>query len=114
MTKTAKASRMKIRVSPRKLNLVAKMIRGMTASRAVAALSFSPKRCASEVQKALESAIANAENNHGLDIDYLVVSNASVGQGFALKRFSARAKGRGTRIKKYFSHVFIEVTEKKA
>jgi large subunit ribosomal protein L22 len=114
MENTAKASRMKIRVSPRKLNLVAKMIRGMKVDRAVSALAFSPKRCAIEVKKTLESAIANAENNHGLDIDYLVVSNATVGQGFALKRFSPRAKGRGTKIKKYFSHVFIEVTEKKA
>lgn len=111
---TATAQRCKIRVSPRKLNLVAKQIRGMTAGKAVNALMFSPKRCAIEVRKALESAIANAENNHGLDIDYLVVSNASVGQGFALKRFSARAKGRGVKIKKYFSHIFIEVTEKKA
>lgn len=111
---TATAQRRKIRVSPRKLNLVAQQIRGMTASKAINALTFSPKRHAIEVKKALESAIANAENNHGLDIDYLVVSNASVGQGFAMKRFHARAKGRGARIKKYFSHIFIEVTEKKA
>ena len=111
---TATAQRRKIRVSPRKLNLVAQQIRGMAVAKAINALTFSPKRCAIEVRKALESAIANAENNHGLDIDYLVVSNASIGQGFALKRFQARAKGRGVKIKKCFSHIFIEVTEKKA
>jgi len=116
MTKngTARAERNKIRVSPRKLNLVAKQIRGMTAARALDVLTFSPKRCASEVHKALASAVANAENNHGLDIDYLVVSSATVGQGFTMKRMHARAKGRGASIKKYFSHLFIEVTEKKA
>ena len=109
----ARAERNKIRVSPRKLNLVAKQIRGMTAGKALDALKFSPKRCAIEVHKALASAIANAENNHGLDIDFLVVSNATVGQGFAMKRMHPRAKGRGVKIKKYFSHLFIEVTEKK-
>lgn len=111
---TARAERNKIRVSPRKLNLVAKQVRGMPVGKALDALKFSPKRCAAEVHKALASAVANAENNHGLDIDFLVVSSATVGQGFAMKRMHARAKGRGVRIKKYFSHVFIEVTEKKA
>lgn len=110
----ARCERRKIRVSPRKLNLVAQQIRGLKVDKALDSLKFSPKRCAIEVYKALASAIANAENNHGLDIDYLVVSSATVGQGFTMKRMHARAKGRGVRIKKYFSHVFIEVTEKKA
>ena len=113
-TNTAKAVRKKIRVSPYKLNLVAEQIRGLQVGRALDVLRFSPKRCASEVHKALASAVANAENNHGLDIDYLVVLSATVGQSFALKRFNARAKGRGVRIKKFFSHLFIEVAEKKA
>lgn len=113
-SRTAKAIRKKIRVSPYKLNLVAQQIRGLNVAKALDVLSFSPKRCASEVHKALASAVANAENNHGLDIDYLVVSSATVGQSFALKRFHARAKGRGVRIKKFFSHLFIEVAEKKA
>jgi len=110
----ARAVRKKIRVSPQKLNLVAQQIRGLNVAKALDVLNFSQKRCASEVYKALSSAVANAENNHGLDVDYLVVSSATVGQGFAMKRFHARAKGRGVRIKKYFSHLFIEVAEKKA
>lgn len=111
---TARAECRKIRVSPRKLNLVAKQIRGLPVGKALNVLQFSPKRCAIEVRKTLSSAIANAEFNHGLDVDFLVVSSASVGQGFTMKRFHARAKGRGVRVKKYFSHLFIEVTEKKA
>lgn len=110
----ANAERRKIRVSPRKLNLVAQQVRGMQVGDALNVLKFSRKRCAEEVYKAVSSAVANAENNHGLDIDSLVVSTATVGQGFAMKRMRARAKGRGARIKKYFSHLFIQVTEKKA
>ena len=110
----AYAERNKIRVSPRKLNLVAKQIRGMSAAQALDAMRFSQKRYSEEVYKALSSAIANAENNHGLDVDYLVVSRATVGQGIAMKRMKPRAKGRGARIKKYFSHLFVQVTEKKA
>lgn len=110
----ARAERRKIRVSPRKLNLVAKQIRGMHVEKALDVLKFSQKRCAEEVYKAISSAVANAENNHGLDVDSLVVSSATVGQGFAMKRMHARAKGRGARIKKYFSHLFVQVTEIKA
>jgi large subunit ribosomal protein L22 len=110
----ARAERNKIRVSPRKLNLIAQQIRGMNVDKALDVLKFSQKRNAAEVYKALASAVANAENNHGMDIDNLVVHQAVVGQGFAMKRFQARAKGRGVKIKKYFSHLFIEVAEKKA
>src|SRR5438477_11837786 len=87
-----------IRISPRKLNLVAQSIRGQRAETALATLTFSPKRVARMVKKVLESAIANAENNHDLDVDDLVVSEASVGKNLIMKRFHARARGRGGRI----------------
>jgi large subunit ribosomal protein L22 len=101
-----------IRVSPRKLNLVAGQIRGKAASAAVNELKFSRKRIAEDVRKALESAIANAENNHQLDVDRLVVSEASVGKALVLKRFHARARGRGAGILKPFSNLTIVVKER--
>ena len=101
-----------LRVSPQKLNLVAAMIRGMDANKAIAALSFSRRRIAGDVKKALQSAIANAENNHSLDVDRLVVKEAHVGKGLVMKRFKARARGRGARILKPFSHLTIIVAEK--
>ena len=91
-----------LRVSPQKLNLVATMIRGMDVNKAIAALSFSRRRIAGDVKKALQSAIANAENNHSLDVDRLFVKEAHVGKGLVMKRFRARAKGRGARILKPF------------
>ena len=101
-----------LRVSPQKLNEVAGMIRGQKADKALATLSFSRRRIAIDVKKALQSAIANAENNHSLDVDNLVVSEAHVGKGLVMKRFRARARGRGARILKPFSHLTIVVAEK--
>ena len=101
-----------LRVSPQKLNLVAALIRGMDVNKAVAALSFSRRRIAGDVKKGLESAIANAENNHSLDVDRLFVKEAYVGKGLVMKRFRARAKGRGARILKPFSHLTIVVSER--
>jgi large subunit ribosomal protein L22 len=109
----ARAVGRSIRTSPRKLNLVAQSIRGQSAERALATLTFSPKRVAREVKKVLQSAIANAENNHDLDVDDLVVSEASVGRNMVLKRFHARARGRGARIEKPFSQLTIIVEEKR-
>ena len=89
-----------LRISPQKLNLVATMIIGMDANKALAALSFSRRRIANDVKKALQSAVANAENNHSLDVDRLYVKEAHVGKGLVMKRFKARARGRGSRILK--------------
>ncbi len=100
-----------IRTSPRKLNLVAGMIRGLKAEQALNALTFSKRRVAGEVKKVLESAIANAENNHQLDVDQLVVAEAHVGKALMMKRFHARARGRGARIEKPFSRLTIIVRE---
>jgi large subunit ribosomal protein L22 len=100
-----------IRVSPRKLNLVAAMIRGHKAQDAVASLTFSKRRIAQTVKKTLESAIANAENNHQLDVDRLVVSKAEVGRAMVMKRFHARGRGRASRVEKWFSHLKIVVAE---
>mgnify|MGYP001422359744 FL=1 len=108
----AKAVLRNLRVSPQKLNLVATMIRGMDANKAVSALSFSRRRIAGDVKKVLQSAIANAENNHSLDVDRLMVKEAHVGKGLVMKRFKARARGRGARILKPFSHLTIIVAEK--
>ena len=108
----AKAVLRNLRVSPQKLNLVAAMVRGMDASKAVAALTFSRRRISNDVQKVLESAIANAENNHSLDVDRLYVKEAYVGKGLVMKRFRARARGRGAKILKPFSHLTIIVAEK--
>ncbi len=100
-----------VRTSPQKLNLVAQMIRGKRAEQAVTDLEFSSRRVSQDVKKCLESAIANAENNHNLDIDKLVVSEAYVGKSIVMKRFRARAKGRGARILKPFSNLTIVVKE---
>ena len=100
-----------IRVSPQKLNLVAQMIRKETVSRAISMLQFSKRRISYIVEKALRSAIANAENNHSLDIDKLIVKEAFVGKGLVMKRFHARARGRGARIIKPFSHLTILLSE---
>ena len=101
-----------IRVSPRKLNLVAVLIRNQSASAAVATLTFSKRRIAKQVKKALESAIANAENNHQLDVDRLVVARAEVGRSMVMRRFHARGRGRSARIEKWFSHLKIVVAER--
>jgi large subunit ribosomal protein L22 len=107
----AKAIARMLRVSPQKLNLLAQLIRGKKVDRALADLEFSRKRIAHEVKKTLESAIANAENNHGLDVDDLIVSQAFVGKAMVMKRFHARARGRGARILKPFAHITIVVRE---
>ena len=107
----AQAVTWNIRVSPRKLNLVAGMIRGKKAQDAVAQLTFSKRRIAVTVKKTLESAIANAENNHSLDVDRLVVSKAEVGRAQVMKRFHARGRGRASTVEKWFSHLKIVVAE---
>ena len=101
-----------IRSSPRKLNLVAELIRGMAADQALNQLTFSRRRVAGEVKKVLMAAVANAENNHDLDVDRLVVAEASVGKALVMKRFRARARGRVGRIKKPFSRLRIVVEER--
>jgi large subunit ribosomal protein L22 len=101
-----------IRVSPRKLNLVAGMIRNQPAAKAVATLTFSKKRIAQDVRKALRSAIANAENNHQLDVDRLVVTRAEVGRSIVMRRFQARGRGRASRVEKWFAHLRIVVAER--
>ena len=103
-----------LKTSPRKLDLVAGLIRGLPAGRAVVALEFSRKRIAQAVRKALESAIANAENNHNLDVDRLYVAEASVGKRMVLKRLHARARGRASRIEKPYSRIRIVVRERAA
>ena len=100
-----------LRISARKLNLVAQSIRGLKVQRALNELEFSHKRIASDVRKALYSAISNAENNHNLDIDSLVVAEAFVGKNLVMKRFAARARGRASRIEKPFSEITIVVRE---
>ena len=107
----AKAVARMLRVSPQKLNLVAQLIRGKKASSALADLQFSRKRIAGDVKKCLESAIANAENNHDLDVDALVVAEASVGKSITMKRFATRGRGKSTRILKPFSRLRIVVRE---
>jgi large subunit ribosomal protein L22 len=100
-----------LRTSARKLNLVAQSIRGLKVQRALNELEFSHKRIAKDVRKALYSAISNAENNHSLDIDSLVVAEAFVGKNLIMKRFSPRARGRASRIEKPFSEITIVVRE---
>jgi large subunit ribosomal protein L22 len=107
----AKAVCRMIRVSPQKLNLVAQLIRGKKVDRALSDLAFSSKRIALDVKKTLESAIANAENNHDLDVDDLVVAEAYVGKALVMKRFSPRARGRAGRIEKPFANLTIVVRE---
>ena len=107
----AKAVGRMIRTSPQKLNLVAQLIRGKKAEQALNDLTFSRRRVAVDVKKVLQSAIANAENNHNLDVDSLIVSEAYVGKNLVMKRFRARAKGRAARILKPFSQLTIVVRE---
>jgi large subunit ribosomal protein L22 len=110
----ARAIARNLRVSPRKLNLVAQSIRGLAVSKALAELQFSEKRISGAVKKLLQSAIANAENNHSLDVDELVVAEAYVGKNLVMKRFSPRARGRAGRIEKFFSQITIVVRERQA
>jgi large subunit ribosomal protein L22 len=107
----AQAVTRNIRISPQKLNLVAQMIRGKKVDKALADLTFSRKRIALDVKKTLESAVANAENNHNLDVDSLVVSEAYVGKNMVMKRWRPRARGRVARIMKPFSQLTVIVKE---
>ena len=100
-----------IKVSPKKLNIIISPIRGLNVEKALNYLSFSQKRISYQIKKALQSAIANAENNHQLDVDKLYVHEASVGKGLVLKRFKPRAKGRGVRVLKHFSNLTIKFKE---
>ena len=109
--KEAQAVRRMVRVSPQKLNLVAALIRGKKVATALADLQFSRKRIAVEVRKTLQSAIANAENNHDLDVDNLVVAEAHVGKALVMKRFNPRARGRVGKILKPFSNLTVVVRE---
>lgn len=108
----AKAFLASIRTSPRKLNLVAESIRGLNAEAAVAQLTFNTRRVAKDVKKVLQSAIANAENNHQLDVDRLYVAEAYVGKAMVMKRWRARARGRVGRIEKTFSNLTVVVRER--
>jgi large subunit ribosomal protein L22 len=110
----AKAVARMLRVSPQKLNLVTQLIRGKKVATALADLEFSRKRIARDVRKCLESAIANAENNHDLDVDDLIVAEAHVGKAMVLKRFAPRGRGKIGRIMKPFSHLTIIVREVEA
>jgi large subunit ribosomal protein L22 len=107
----AQAVARSLRVSPQKLNLVAQLIRGKKVDKALADLTFSHKRIAKDVKKTLQSAIANAENNHGLDVDQLIVAEAYVGKNLVMKRFHPRARGRMGRIEKPFSQLTVVVRE---
>jgi large subunit ribosomal protein L22 len=100
-----------LRVSPQKLNLLAQLIRGKKVDKALADLTFSRKRIARDVKKTLESAIANAENNHDLDVDALIVSEAYVGKGLVMKRLKASARGRASRIEKPFARITVVVRQ---
>ena len=102
----------RLRTGSRKRNLVAQLIRGLPAEKAVVQLSFSPRRISREVKRVLESAIANAENNHNLDVDRLVVAEAYVGKSIVMKRFRPRARGRMGRISKPFSRITVVVRER--
>ena len=107
----AKAIARMLRVSPQKLNLVAQLIRGKKVATALADLQFSQKRIAKDVKKCLESAIANAENNHDLDVDDLIVAEAHVGKALVIKRFTPRGRGRMGRIFKPFANLTIVVRQ---
>ena len=109
----ARAVARNLRVSPQKLNLVAGLIRGKKVNSALADLEFSKKRIAQDVRKCVMSAVANAENNHGLDVDDLVVAEAWVGKNLVMKRFAARGRGRSSRILKPFSQITVVVREVK-
>jgi large subunit ribosomal protein L22 len=101
-----------LRISPRKLNLVARTIRGKSASTALAELSFSRRRIARDVRKVLQAAIANAENNHQLDVDRLYVKEATVGRALVLRRFHTRGRGRSARVEKHYAHLTLIVRER--
>ena len=101
-----------LRTSPRKLNLVAETIRGKAAASALAELTFSHRRIARDVKKVLQAAIANAENNHQLDVDRLYIKEATVGRAFVLKRFHTRGRGRSARVEKHFAHLTVVVRER--
>ena len=101
-----------LRTSPRKLNLVAETIRGKAAASALAELTFSHRRIARDVKKVLEAAIANAENNHQLDVDRLYIKEATVGRAFVMKRFHTRGRGRSARVEKHFAHLTVVVRER--
>ena len=101
-----------LRVSPQKLNLIAGMIKGMDAEKALAALTFSRRRISNDVKKAVQSAIANAENNHQLDVDRLFIKEAFVGKAITMRRFRPRARGRTGRLRKPFSHLTVVVSER--
>jgi large subunit ribosomal protein L22 len=107
----AKAVARMLRVSPQKLNLVAQLIRGKSAQTALADLEFSRKRIARDVKKTLESAIANAENNHDLDVDDLIVAEAHVGHAMAIRRFHARGRGKAASVYRPFAHLTIVVRQ---
>jgi large subunit ribosomal protein L22 len=107
----ALASLFGLHTSPRKLNLIARAIRGRRVASALAELTFSHRRAASEVKKVLQSAIANAENNHQLDVDRLYVEEATVGRAFVLKRFHTRGRGRSARVEKHYAHLTVVVRE---
>lgn len=108
----ARAIAKNIRISPQKLNLVAELIRGRKVADAMADLEFSRKRVAQDVRKCVMSAVANAENNHGLDVDELVVAEAYVGKNIIMKRFAPRGRGRGFQILKPFSQITVVVRQK--
>ncbi len=108
----AKASIKRLKTSPQKLNLVVAMIRNMEVSKALVQLTFSPKRIAIDVKKCLQSAMANAANNLGLDIDNLVITSVTVGRALVMKRVRARARGRSVKINKSFSNLYITVSER--
>ena len=110
----AKAMAKYLRISPRKLNLVAQMIRGRDADKALVDLEFSTRRIAKDVKKVLQAAVANAENNHGLDVDRLYVAEATVGKALKMRRFRARARGRAAPVEKLFSRMTIVVREREA
>jgi large subunit ribosomal protein L22 len=101
-----------IRISPQKLNLVAAMIRGKAAQTALAELTFSRRRISGDVKKVLQAAIANAENNHQLDVDRLYVKEATVGRAFVMKRFHTRGRSRSARVEKHFAHLTVVVRER--
>jgi len=101
-----------LRTSPRKLNLLAKQIRGMAVQNALNELTFSKRRIAQDVKKVLQSAVANAENNHQLDVDRLYVAEATVGRSFSMWRFQARARGRVSYVQKYWSNLTVVVRER--
>jgi large subunit ribosomal protein L22 len=107
----AQAVAKSLRVSPQKLNLVAQLIRGKKVDKALADLTFSRKRIAKDVKKTLQSAVANAENNHSLDVDQLIVAEAYVGKNLVMKRFHTRARGRMGKILKPFSQLTVVVRE---